>query len=375
MRAFIAGTTVGIALCAAWACLPDLEISQPSGPLAVCGDGFIDPDAGEECDLGNLVDGGEAGLPANACIACKVACSGVDGGTFLEDPTTQHCYFQAGKTTTSAAAISDCEGWGGHVVRLVSEAEVAFVANAASFDYWVGISRTASRTWLPLETTFEPGWSPDCVGCFAQTSDGGIPEDPTEAVPNGACVVGSIEPSQPWLESQCQAPNNSSFFRDTLCEREPIGSRTRACGANACLSVAATESSKRYVVIGSPAAAGGLGANDAVLACAAVGGRLAVLGSREEREQLGKELGAYFGGTASAWIGLSDLNGTWGWDAPDAGGLSPPPWGAEEPAVITGSVGRAYVSVSATQLDSELAHAASASDAGGAEHAALCEVP
>jgi hypothetical protein len=365
VRAVVAATSVGIAFCAAWACLPDLEISSPA---AVCGDGFIDPDAGEECDPGGL-DGGDAGGAASACVGCKVACTGTNE---LEDPATQHCYLQ-GTTAASDAGIGECEAWGGHLVRIVSENELALVANAAVVaPFWIGIHRTASGMWRPLEETYEPGWAADCAGCFAQADDDTIP-DPTVA--DGTCVTSPKDLSQPWDESLCGA------LRQTICEREPVGSRARACGANVCLSVAATESSKRYVVIGSPVTnVGALGANDAVIACSAAGGRLVVLGSREEREQLGKELGAYFGGTPSAWIGLSDTDGTWGWDGPDAGGMSPLPWGAGEPALITGdagtvSVGRAFVALDVTQLDSELAHAANAADGGGAQHAALCEIP
>jgi hypothetical protein len=374
MRAVFAATTIALVLGAAWACLPDLEIGQPA---SVCGDGFIDPDAGEQCDPGQV---GDAAGASNACVNCKVACV-VGGYSTFEDPATQHCYFQVGETATGlgtpTAATGECEAWGGHVVRFASEAELALVAaNAATDPFWVGINRTAAGVWHPLETTVEPGWAADCIGCFAQVDGGTIPMDPAETDPDGTCVIGFIAPAQSWIESQCSAPKKPDFFRQTICEREPLGSRARACGANVCLSVAATQGSKRYVVVGNPTD-GGLGANDAVLACSAQGGRLAVLGSREEREQLGYAIGAYFGAGSSGWIGLSDTNGEWGWDAPDAGGMTPPPWGEGEPAFIDGGVGvgRAYVLIDPTRLDSELAHAASTSDAGGEVHAALCEIP
>jgi hypothetical protein len=362
----VAATSIGIAFGAAWACLPDLEISAPP---AVCGDGFIDPDAGEECDPG---EAGDAGTQASPCVACKVACS---NGSELEDPATQHCYLQAGETATKGAAISDCEAWGGHIVRLVSDDELSLVANDAITDpFWIGLGRTAIGMWQPLETTFEPGWAQDCAGCFAHVDAGTIPADPAEGAADQACVIGFKPVGPSWTESQCSAPAQKTFARLAVCEREPVGLRTRACGANACLSVAATQSSKRYVVVGA-ASDGGLGANDAVLACSALGGRLAVLGSPEEREQLGHELGAYFGGAPSAWIGLSYVDGTWAWDGPDAGGMVSLPWGVGEPANIEVSFGRAFVKVAPTQLDSELAHAASSVDGGGALHAALCEVP
>ncbi len=368
MRAVLAATSIAIVLCAAWACLPDLEISQAP---SVCGDGFVDPDAGEDCDPGDV---GDAGGASNACASCKATCVVSSYSTF-GDPATQHCYFQAGETASATAAASACEAYGGHIVRLVSEKELATVAGfAVTSPFWIGIDRTAAGVWHPTETTVEPGWAGDCAGCFAQVDGGTIPPDLAETDPNGSCVIGASDLTQSWTDSQCSAPKKADFARQTICEREPLGSRARACGANVCLSVPATVSAKRYVVVGDPVDAG-LGANDAVLACSAAGARLVVLESREEREQLGRELGAYFHGASSAWIGLSDSNGTWAWDAP--GGMTPPPWGEGEPAATAGGigVGRAFIVVDGTRVDSELAHAGSTSDAGGERHAALCQTP
>jgi hypothetical protein len=371
MRAVVAATSIALVLGAAWACLPDLVIGVAP---AVCGDGFIDPDAGEECDPGSALD---AGSLSNACVSCKVTCV-VGGFSTFEDPATQHCYFETGETATALgtpdAATGECEAWGGHVVRFVSEAELALVAkNAATDPFWVGIQRTAAGVWHPIETTVEPGWSNECVGCFAPSNvEGGIPEDPTALIPNGACVMGYV--AQTWVETQCSA-KDPAFSRFTICEREPPGARTRTCGSNVCLSVAATVSTKRYVIVGNAADAG-LGANDAVFACSALGGHLAIFGSREEHEQLGREMGAYFPGASSAWIGLSDSNGNWAWDTPNAGGIAPLPWGVGEPSIGAGvGSARAFILVQASALDSEMAHAGSTADAGGERHAALCEFP
>ena len=88
------GSFVVVCAWAAWACLPDLEIAPPSQP-SFCGDGVINPDAGEECDPGP--DASAAALlacPLTPAPGCQVGNCPSDGGTFaFSDPASHHCYF------------------------------------------------------------------------------------------------------------------------------------------------------------------------------------------------------------------------------------------------------------------------------------------
>jgi hypothetical protein len=358
------------------ACLPDLVVAAEAGTGPSCGDGYIDPDAGEQCDPGPpSADSGAA----TACENCRVVCT-VGSQATITDFSTDHCYYEPGPTTDEADSINVCESAGGHVVRFVSDNELTLVSNwAAEAPFWVGIifqGSTVPPGWFPNEVTVEPGWDIDCPGCFA---GGGAIEKGDAAADIGKCVTGGVLADgggSAWSQSICsQSAAVTPFHRWTVCEREPVGTRTRACGANLCLTVAATQGVKRYVIVPTP-----MEANDAVIACAGQGGRLVVLGSAEEREQLGYEVGLQLQhalpATAALWIGLSTNleDGGWGWDEP-AAGMSPP-WGIGQPSQ-SGPASRAYVLVEPQQdiLDSELARAGNASDAGGETHFPLCEVP
>jgi hypothetical protein len=295
----------------------------------------------------------------------------------LPDPSTGHCYYEPGPTTDEGNSVAVCESAGGHVVRFVSDKELTLISDwAAEAPFWVGISLQASKSgWYPNEVTVEPGWDRDCAGCFA---GGGAIEQGDAAADIGTCVTaGALADGGggTWSESVCrQTVAVAPFHRWTVCEREPVGTRTRACGANLCLTVAATQGVKRYVIVPTR-----MEANDAVIACAGQGGRLVILGSAEEREQLGYEVGLQLQralpAAADLWIGLSTNleDGGWGWDLPP--GMSPP-WGNAQP-FQPGPASRAYVLVEPQQdlLDSELARAGNASDAGGETHFPLCEVP
>src|SRR5438552_10091057 len=103
---------MGASAALAAACLPDLVLTDaaPDAAAPVCGDGRIDPAAGEECDPGTT--------PAAGCANCKVQCD--DGGGI--DPASLHCYFQAGQATQfTGADQTTCGAAGAHVVTFASE--------------------------------------------------------------------------------------------------------------------------------------------------------------------------------------------------------------------------------------------------------------
>jgi hypothetical protein len=350
-----AGVVIAGAIAIVSACLPDVEITPPAPAAARCGDGVISPDAGEECDLG------DAAPSATLCnAACQVECNLGPGSLPFVDPVSHHCYFSlANATETNAAAA--CEASGAHVVRFVSEAEVSLVASNAGTTYWVGLDdmMVGAPAWLPSESTDEPGWAPTCPGCFAHVEADAA--DIPAAVDGGRrCVEGATgSPAPLWSQTACKD------VRLTLCEREPVGTRTVLCSPETCFTVAATQ--KHYVVTASR-----LDASAAAEACRAMDGGVVVFGSREEREQVGYEIGtetALLPAKSDFWIGLSSsAAGAWAWDGD--GGLEPLPWAVGQPAG-SAFARRAYVLVAPGTLDSELARAQG--DAGD-QHYALCEI-
>lgn len=351
---FSLATAAAVGIACVWACLPNLEITPTSQPASFCGDGIINPDAGEQCDPGDA--------HTSACEDCGVSC--VVGTFHVVNPTSHHCYFYVGPGSLTTAAAS-CEGNGGHIVRFVSQGELDLVASVTpASPFWVGLkedtSTKSSPRWLPSELTSEPGTSAGCAGCFAEDDGGAIPA--SLAYGAGNCVIATLDASVPWTQSVCES-NTTGFGRETMCEREPVGTRTTSCPYGACFTVAATVTSKRYVLLGSSV--------DAVTAfaqCQTVGGQLAVFQSREEREQIGYEIGRQTvidAGASDYWIGLAADGGVWAWDGPE-GGLEPPPWAVNEPQ-LGGS--RAYVIVQPGTLASELALV----ENGGGSHFPLCQ--
>ncbi len=345
----------------AWACLPALSLTPPSQtipiPAASCGDGIIEPGpdgaVGEECDPG--------GGTAQGCSAsCTVTCT-TDAGSWPIDPRTNHCYLQLYDTRDIVTAGSDCALYGGHVVRFVDQQELAFVAaGAETSPFWVGLRETsgASSQWAPspdLQSS-EPGWADTCAGCFAYVDDAGTIPAGGGVLDKGECVVSpAVLSTGTWTQSICQvATDAGAFGRFTICEREPPGTRTAACGdGRACFTVAAT--SKRYLLGSAPVSAA-----SAAAFCESLGAgvRLVVFDSPEEREQVGYEISrqAVVGPDTSPardfWIGLTSDGGAWGW----------------EPRLASAGA-RAYVIVEDDTVSSGLASAASPSDV----HYALCQ--
>jgi hypothetical protein len=202
----------------------------------------------------------------------------------------------------------------------------------------------------------------------ASAPDGGAIPTGVGVTGTGACVVGNLDPPG-WTQSICETRiDGGRFGRLSICEREPIGTRTVPCSQGACFTVAATTNAattKHYVLFGVVA-----DASAAVQACQTLGGQaqLVVFQSPEEREQVGYELGRQTvisdGGGRDYWIGLGSDGGLWTWDGP--GGIASPPWALNQP---TDGGARAYVIVQPGTLSSELAIVAGPED----EHYPLCQ--
>ena len=133
----------------------------------------------------------------------------------------------------------------------------------------------------------------------------------------------------------------------------PAGVQSQHCDGGVCIDLVWTFPQKQYVYVSQK-----LGGDEAESYCAGLGGTLVVLQSRDEREQLWRELSRMtgVGVPTDIWIGLSLVDGGWVWD--DGAGLDayPSPFGDGQPKGI-GS--RAYLvqsSVLPIPLDTTLGH-------------------
>ena len=379
--------TAGLAVVGA--CLPALDpiksapdatdespnVLLPSG----CGDGVIETlddggDAGESCDPGDASPAG--------CEACQVVCSGA-----LDE--AGHCYFLAEDTDDSTSARGACERQSAHLVTFSSQREVDFVADflagrdAGDAHYWVNLSMQPGRLegagspYGPLGPS-EPGWpgSPSpCHGCFAVGADASTNEFalfPDASRADALCLVAVAVavPDAGWLRVACK---DGPVFK-TVCERQPAGQRLFYCGGPYCSTVPATAGRKRYVI-----SIEEVTAEAADVDCRSrYGGTLAILDSREEREQLATEIKKLFPQPISLWIGLSQKDGgAWTWDdgQPDDGLRRPRPWGEDQPSTSANAnanrgAGRAFLAMpdnlgtdGVRRFDTQLAYS---DDDGGA---------
>jgi len=360
VRAAIAGAALaaGLALCAVAACIADLPPDGPAATAAAfsasspCDDGYIELSAGEQCDPGPAA--GEAGL-AGCSAQCKMQCP--SGFVWSMN---NHCYTVASGTTDTLdmEATDRCAATGAHVVTFASEAE--FRAVTQQFDagaFWVGLEPSSP----PYESAvaYEPGWSTTCPGCFAYTGDPAQPLARFDGdVDSGAedCVQATTgSDAGAWLKYPC----TGGSALHVLCEREPVGVQSQQCDAGVCIDLVATHGAKSYVYDDQPATP-----DMAQQTCQSLGGRLVVLDSRDEREQLWLELSKLTESPSPSaiWIGLSfepDAGGgpTWVWDDGLPADARPPAWGDHEPhALSTSTSTRAYLEHFATPpLDDTLA--------------------
>jgi hypothetical protein len=352
----IVAAAAGVAVVATLSCVPDLpaDVPAPVPEAGGCGDGIIDLTAGEECDPGpQLTDGG-------VCSSnCKVVCPG------LKWPANDHCYeLQNAEKSLKTTAETVCNALNGsHVATFASEAElgaaVEYVRDnvLAATDYWVGLVDGTYR--YSSVVADEPGWSPQCSGCYAHTDVATAPLTLPKTVEAGAgCVIGTLLKSDPalvppWEQHAC----DSVLAVHVLCEREPLGTHARMCDGGACIDLVFTAGTKDYLYVSAP-----LTASQAEAYCASQrsGGSLVVLESRDEREQLWREIAPLDPNDESVWIGLAtDDAGLWTWDdgtRSDAG--YPPPWAVGEPHA---DAGRAFMAYDPNNLpvDNTLAQTAS----------------
>ena len=321
------------------ACIPDLPPVQadsgPPGPIGSCGDGIIDLGAGEQCDPGP--GAGDAGI--GGCSAtCQMQC--VSGAPPW--PINHHCYQLAGSERAGSlrGANGICAG-ASHVVTFASEEEFQHALPLLSGGpaFWVGISSSSSSSSSYSEAPFEPSWALGCSGCYAHTPtpDADLPAFPDADVEGGTldCFVALSDPSQPWQQYPCRGLSRQLL--DVICELEPVGRQSRPCEAGICIDLVKTHGAKGYVYQANRATP-----DNASRACIALGGRLVVLQSRDEREQLWRELSRLTVPPSAVWIGLSQVSpgsyqapqGTWAWDdrtPAEGAGAYPSEWATGQP--------------------------------------------
>jgi len=311
------------------ACIPDLPADEPPiPPPPGCGDGYIDLDAGEQCDPGTGT--ATAGCRSNCTMQCQS----------LVWSRNNHCYQLAAPQPFQQGAGS-CQASGAHLVTFASEDEFNEVvqyfiladAGPSGWPFWVGLDSLGTSQYTSVKT-YEPGWSPQCAGCYAHTpapsqplprapfSEGGIVQD---------CVVASSDPRvNTWEQFSCKEGSPRA-----LCEREPAGVQWKTCEAGVCIDLVWTRGMNRYVYVNIPASG-----DDAELACEALGGSLVVLQSSDEREQLWLQLSKLPTPPMEFWIGLSqggDGEGgapSWIWEdhtPADEADAYAAPWAVNEP--------------------------------------------
>ncbi len=362
--------------CVASGCLADLS-AFPAAPnpsrdepsaLVACGDGFIESlddggDAGESCDPGDA--------SAPGCEQCAITCTGrIDGAG--------HCYFLANDTSSYSAAVSACAAAGAHVITFASENDEAVVQEVlasrptSAQRFWVGLSIRDDRGgYAPPLSVNEPGWpsasgASACAGCFALGADDAGSFAFASGDDGGGSAACLVSENGRWLRAPCVG----SEARRTLCEREPAGQRTYPCGGLLCTSLPSTMGKKRYVLWPSLETA-----ESAATLCATspTQGSLWIAESREEREQLAREVLARFTSPVELWIGLSFANNAWRWEDGMLldSGLRPSPWGSGQPSV---NAGRAYVRIDDNTFDTQLARADD-EDAGAKTRFFVCQHP
>ncbi|MDP9151374.1 MAG: C-type lectin domain-containing protein, partial [Myxococcota bacterium] len=225
--------------------------------------------------------------------------------------------------------------------------------------FWVGLDTAFAR--YNSVAAFEPGWSPSCPGCYARTP--GQAQLPRfDASADGAagaqgCVAAFADTQlTSWTQYPCA---NAPARLKVICEREPVGVRSRACDAGVCLDLAWTHRAKRYVYREDAATA-----DSAEQQCATLGGSLIVLQSQDEREQLWRELSHMAVVPDAIWIGLSRVAAAgpapqWTWDDDASSDAYPSPWGDRQPRAIgPATTTRAFLlhQGSPPSLDDTLAH-------------------
>jgi hypothetical protein len=348
-------------------------------------------EAGEQCDPG---PGAGPSAVTECSPSCKVQCPSGHVGS-----GNNYCYQMTARTASFTLAQMRCEMLSpeAKVVTFASEAEFGELAHwvheVDAGPLWVGLAQGAV-SHLAL-ANFEPGWAPTCSGCYAHTSDPNVRLPLyVDAGPDGGppppqlCVVAFSDTANypSWFQMACAQGGVPRIH--AVCERRPLGMHSRPCDAGICIELVATHGRKRYLFQSSLVTA-----NAAKQQCELLGGKLAVLESREERDQLWHELSLLVAPPTSVWIGLEwragdspDAGDTgppaWVWDdgtAADGPDAYPPPWGDGQPtdaglgpAAQTTTLGsrRAFLNNDSLVLDNTLAR-----DVGRTTSPFVCQLP
>jgi hypothetical protein len=303
--------------------------------MATCGDGIIDLSAGEQCDPGpGAGDSGIGGCSPN----CQMQCA--PGAPPWS--TNHHCYQLPGSQGAESfrGANGACPG-ASHVVTFASEDEfqhvLSFLNGGGAF--WVGLSASSSSSSPYAEAPFEPGWAADCPGCYAHilTVDADLPPFPDASVDGGTldCFAALSDSTQPWQRYPCRGISRQLL--DVICEFEPVGRQSQSCDAGICIDLVKTHGIKGYIYEQNRSTP-----DAASRSCVALGGRLVVLQSRDEREQLWRELSRLTVPPSAVWIGLSQVSagspqspqGSWAWDdrtPADGAAAYPSEWAIGQP--------------------------------------------
>jgi cysteine-rich repeat protein len=318
------GCAAALALVAPAACIPDLPSTaapdaavetDTAPPVPRCGDGVVQLSLGEQCDPG-----------ATAQVGCSAACQiECDGGFHWSG--NDHCYGVAplGAVSITEAINARCSG-GSHVVTFASEEELAAVVGALDAGaFWVGMYQGLTK--YDSVTSLEPAWEPGCSGCFGQTAA------PTQPLPGGDASTGCVEGFADLDASWQQYPCTGGKRIPVICEREPVGRLSQPCSlvdGGECFDLRFTHGAKSYVYVKLAAPA-----DEAEQQCETFGGSLVVLQSRDEREQMWKELARMSGAglPTAIWIGLTLPDGgtDWVWADDASVDAYAPPWAAREP--------------------------------------------
>jgi hypothetical protein len=300
-RTIVAAST-GVALLAVvLSCLPELTLEH-IGPA--CGNGLIEYDAGEECEVN-----GSTNDPA--CVDCKVVCSG------YKNPGSLHCYYSPSqRANTVLAAQGACRG-GSALVHLGSGAEHQALVDNLVVDggtlgpFYVALQEVTGEKiqarWEPLVAGVS-GWGPTCPACYA----GGILL--TKGHPDGGATAecgcsqqcAAASGVGPLVPVGCRLDAGQSLR--VVCERTPPGRHVAECDAGTCIAITSTHAQKRYTLVRRV-----VPASEVAAACAAIGASAATFETQAEREEIAQAITELGSDTFTFWIGLEKRGGGWVW--------------------------------------------------------------
>jgi hypothetical protein len=346
--------------------------SPDSASASHCGNGMIELELNEQCDPGGAL--GDAGT-AFCSPSCQMLCP--DGG-FLWS-SNDHCYTLAGESPSLPEAGTLCSP--GHVVTFASDDEFEAVTGALGssddggpYSFWVGMRAHLlgdNHYDAVVVPRYEPGWSPDCSGCYARATGDGGDFAHNDAGNGGDCVRSRASPSVPyWEKSACLGAPKMRV----ICEHEPEEARLLPATTGLFyFDLVSTYGKKSYVYDDLMPVTEA----NAEATCVSHGGTLVILQSRDEREQLWKQLSQT--SATRVWIGLATSDAGWAWDDeagadPDA---SPSAWAIGEPSPLgpaaDGGSRRAYLALTDQHpVDTTLART---EPLGPPNPGVVCELP